>query len=194
MNHQAVVFFVALGIFFAALISVAIYVWVQHRRRRRLGYGSWEAILQRFTKVDRQNVERIALDFMSEADPNVTAQLVLTNAREELDPEEIWPLIGGLEGLEILQQNCAVLVDMAFHVQQWYPEALAVAEQLRQNAREIEWHVDRLKGAALTGKLASSFPDYAQRAITTYYLMTRRVLALFEQGNFPGTFDVQQAL
>ena len=74
------------------------------------------------------------------------------------------------------------------------PEALAVAEQLRLNAREIEWHVDRLKGAARTGKLEAAFPDYAQRAITTYYLMTRRVLTLFEQGDFPGLFDVQRAL
>jgi hypothetical protein len=197
MNHQSIVFFVALAVFMTALLSAGAYAWVSYRRRQTLIYGSWESILERFTKVDRESVERIALDFMSaspDPDADMPAQTALSTGDVELDPAQIWPLIGGMEGLEVLRRNCAVLVDMAFYVQQWYPEALAVAEQLRLNAREIEWHVDRLKGAAQTGKLASSFPDYAQRAVTTYYLMTRRVLTLFEQGDFPGLFDVQSAL
>ena len=100
----------------------------------------------------------------------------------------------GLKGLETLERNCAVLVDLVFYVQQWYPEALVLAEQLRKNAREIEWHVSRLKGAEKTGKLESSFADNAQRAVATYYVMTRRVLALYEQLNVPGLIELQRAL
>lgn len=198
MNHQFLVFIIALGLLLALLVAAAIYAYVHSRRRQSRIYGSWEVVFERFTKVDRDSVARIALDFISEADMDDKEYAMSPKgfepAVEELDPSQIWPLIGGMEGLEVLRRNCTVLVDMAFYVQQWYPEALAVAEQLRLNAREIEWHVDRLKGAAKTGKLESAFPDYAQRAVTTYYLMTRRVLALFEQGNFPGLFDVQRAL
>ena len=201
MNHQTVLFFTTLGLFLAALVATSVYAYVHSRRRQSRVYGNWETIFARFTEIDRTSVECIALDFLSAADTStadraesITGQDALVDPGEELDPAEIWPLIGGMEGLEILRRNCAVLVDMAFYVQQWYPEALAVAEQLRLNAREIEWHVDRLKGAARTGKLESAFPDYAQRAITTYYLMTRRVLELFEQGDFPGRFDLQRAL
>ena len=199
MNHQALVFFVALAIFLAILAGIGTYAWVHTRRRRTLGYGNWEAILERFTKVDRESVARIALDFIagpaaSDFSTSDDKQRLIEYGIEELDPSEIWPLIGGMEGLDVLRRNCMVLVDMAFYVQQWYPEALVVAEQLRLNAREIEWHVERLKGAAHTGKLEASFPDYAQRAVTAYYLMTRRVLALFEQGDFPGLPDVQRAL
>jgi hypothetical protein len=99
-----------------------------------------------------------------------------------------------LKGLEVLESNCAVLIDLAFYVQQRYPEALAVTEELRLAAREIAWHVERLRGAARTGKLESSFPMYAQRAVATYYLMTRRVLILYEQQRLPMLTDLQRAL
>lgn len=196
MNHRDLLFFIALGLFLVALLVVAGYAYLHSRRRSRRVYGDWKSLFERFTVVDRESVERIAMDFIScaGAPDDLEASVTIARNEEELDPELIWPLIGGLDGLEKMQRNCGVLVDMAFYVQQWYPEALAVAEQLRLNAREIEWHVERLKGAARTGKLEASFPDYAQRAITTYYLMTRRVLALFEQGEFPGLFDLQRAL
>jgi hypothetical protein len=103
-------------------------------------------------------------------------------------------MVGGLKGLEVLEANCAVLVDLAFYVQQWYPEALVVAEQLRLSARDIEWHVGRLKSAQQTGKLESAFTMYAQPAVATYYLMTRRVLALYEERNLAMLADLRNAL
>jgi hypothetical protein len=69
-----------------------------------------------------------------------------------------------------------------------------VAEQLRLNAREIEWHIGRLKGAAQTGNLESSFADYAQRAAVIYYLMTKHVLSLYEQARLPELAELQQAI
>ena len=72
-----------------------------------------------------------------------------------------------------------------------YPDALVIAERLRQDALELKWHLDRLKGAARTGNLEVSFPFYAQRAVVTYYLMTRRLL---EAGNFSMLADLQRAL
>ena len=86
-----------------------------------------------------------------------------------MEPEEIWRLLGGLKGLEALEKNSEMLIDLAFYVQQWYPEALAIAERLRLDARELKWHVARLKAAAQTGDLQVSFPFYAQRAVVTYY-------------------------
>jgi hypothetical protein len=39
-----------------------------------------------------------------------------------------------------------------------------------------------------------SFPFYAQRAVVTYYLMTRRLLHLYEAGNFSMLADLQRAI
>ncbi len=90
--------------------------------------------------------------------------------------------------------NSEVLIALAFYVQQWFPEALPIAERLRLDARELKWHVARLRGAAQKGNLQISFPFYAQRAVATYYLMTRRVLDLYEAANFSMLADLQRAL
>jgi hypothetical protein len=111
-----------------------------------------------------------------------------------LDPSQLWKLIGGLEGLEVLEKNSEVLIDLAFYVQQSYPQAIVIAEQLRHDAQGLKWHVARLKGAARTGNLQTSFPFYAQRAVVAYYLMTRRVLDLYEAVNFSMLAELQRAL
>jgi hypothetical protein len=181
-------FVIVLAIFLAVLVATGAYYYSRYRSQKS-PYGNFETLLKRLSFVDRDNVALIARDLVDESGQRRTDEDDL-----DLDPSQIWPLIGGLKGLEALERNCAVLVDLVFYVQQWYPEALVLAEQLRLNAREIEWHVSRLKGAAKTGKLETSFADNAQRAVATYYLMTRRVLALYEQLNLPGLTELQRAL
>lgn len=51
-----------------------------------------------------------------------------------------------------------------------------------------------LKGAAQTGNLQSAFADYAQRAVVTYYLMTRHVLDLYRLADLPGLAELQRAI
>jgi hypothetical protein len=182
-------FLIALGIFVAALLTTGAYYYLRSRRRKKYPYGKWEDILKRLTIVDRDSIEMIARDFVDE-----TGQQRTDESDTDLDPSEIWDLIGGMKGLRELEQNCAVLVDLVFYVQQWYPEALVITEQMRQYAREVEWHISQLKAAEKTGKLNDWFADYAQRAVAKYYIMTRQVLTLYEQGNFPGVMELQRAL
>ena len=186
---RSLYFLIVLAAFLVVLLTSAAYYYARLRRNQKFPYGNFETLLRRLSVVDRDSVALIARDFIDESGHRRTDEDDL-----DLDPSQIWPLIGGLRGLETLEKNCAVLVDLVFYVQQWYPEALALTEQLRLNAKEIEWHIDRLKAAAETGKLESSFADNAQRVVTTYYLMTRRVLALYEQLNVPGLIDLQRAL
>jgi hypothetical protein len=54
--------------------------------------------------------------------------------------------------------------------------------------------VGRLKSAQQTGKLESAFTMYAQPAVATYYLMTRQVLALYEEGNLAMLSELRNAL
>ena len=186
MNAHSVYFLVTAAIFLAVLIAIA---GRNYYRVRGSPQESWESLMRRLISVDRANVARIALDLLEES-----AQSVKEDPGTAVEPSDIFQLIGGLKGLEVLEKNSQVLIEMASYLQRSYPEALIIAEQLRQNAREIESHVGRLRGAAQNGHLEVNFPFYGQRAIATYYLMTRQLLNLYEQGNVPMLADLQKAL
>ncbi len=186
MNTHNLYFVAAIGIFVSALVLVAGYYYF---RSRRSSPESWEELFAKLTWIDRNNIAEVALDLVDES-----GQRKLVDDAGSMEPTQLWKLIGGLEGLEVLEKNSDVLIDLAFYVQRWYPEALAIAERLRLDARELKWHVARLKGAAQNGNLQVSFPFYAQRAVVSYYLMTRRLLSLYEAGNFSMLAELQRAL
>lgn len=180
-------YFVVLAALLLAALGVILLRY--YLRARRSAESTWEDILKRLTRIDRDNIAIIALDVIEESgEPRPQEESFA------LDPSRIWTLLGGLEGLQVIEHNCQVLVELASYIQEWHPEALVVAEQLRLSAREIEWHVGRLKGAAETGNLQSSFAAYAQRATVTYYLMTKHVLELYSQVGFPRLADLQEAI
>jgi hypothetical protein len=157
--------------------------------RRQPSQVGWKDLFQNLTTIDRSNIAKVALELVDESGKPREASYTAS-----LEPSRLWRLIGGLQGLEILETNSEVLIDLAFFVQQWYPEALVIVERLRLDNRELKWLVARLKGAERMGNLKISFPHYAQRAVAVYYRMTRRVLCLYEMGNFSMLSDLQETL
>jgi hypothetical protein len=186
VNPHNLHFVVAIGVFLSVLLSIA---GSYYFRSRQSAAASWEHLFASLTWIDRNNIAQVALDLVDESGRPKQSDEAAT-----LEPAQLWQLVGGLEGLKVLERNSEVLIELAFFVQRWYPEALAVAERLRLDARELKWHVARLRGAAQKGNLQISFPFYAQRAVVTYYLMTRRLLSLYEAGNFPMLGALQRAL
>ena len=186
MNTPDLHFVTAIGIFVTALVLIAGYYYF---RRRWSSPASWEDLLAKLTWIDRNKIAEVALDLVDES-----GQPKMADDAGNLDPSQVWKLTGGLKGLEVLERNSEILIDLAFYLQQFYPEALVIAERLRLDARELKWHVERLKGAAQKGNLQVSFPFYGQRAVVSYYRMTRRVLSLYEAGNFSMLADLQKAL
>lgn len=180
-------YFVLFAVLLLAGLTAALLHY--HLRSRRSAGATWEDLLHRLVWIDRDAITTIALDAVSEEGGSRPQGDCFA-----LDPSVIWNLLGGLQGLEVIERNCEVLVELATYLQRWYPEALIAAEQLRLNAREIEWHVGRLKGAAQTGNLEASFAAYAQRAVVIYYVMTRHVLTLYGHANFPKIAELQQAI
>jgi hypothetical protein len=179
-------FLAAIAIFFSILIVIAgYYYW----RSRRSSPAHFEDLFAQLKSIDRNHIAQVALDLV---DPSGRPKV--DEEAATFEPSQLWNLIGGLDGLEILERNSEVLIALAFYVQQWYPEAVPVAERLRLDARELKFHVGRLRGAAQQGNLQISFPFYAQRAVTTYYRMTRSVLELYETANVPMVADLQRAL
>ena len=186
MNTNNFQLVTAIGLFVIILVLIAGYYYFQCRRSSP---ASWEELLAKLTRIDRNKIAEVALDLVDESGQPKTGEEAGC-----LDPSQVWKLTGGLKGLEVLERNSDVLIDLAFYVQQWYPEAVVIAERLRLDARELKWHVERLRGAAQGGNLQTSFAFYAQRAVVSYYRMTRGVLRLYEAGNFAMLADLQRAL
>ncbi|MBB6143709.1 hypothetical protein HNQ77_001658 [Silvibacterium bohemicum] len=180
-------YFVAAGV--ALLTILIVLAVVYYRRAYKASRSSWQELLDRLILINREGVKKIAMDTID----------VHGNRRDdeharELDADEIWQLIGGLEGVETLQHNSRVLVDVAAYLHTWYPEASAIAEELRLSAREIAWHVSSLQDGAKAGNLGAWFRAYAQNAAATYYLMTRQLLSLCENGDKRLLTDLQRVL
>ena len=186
MNTPSLYFLFAIGIVFSVLIFIAGY---SYWRNRRSSPASFENLFAQLKWIDRNNIAQVALDLV---DPSGLPKV--GEAAATMEPSQLWDLIGGLDGLEILERNSEILIALAFYVQQSFPEALPIAERLRLDARELKWHVARLRGAAQKGNLQISFPFYAQRAVAKYYVMTRRLLSLYEAANLSTLADLQRAL
>jgi hypothetical protein len=177
---RQLLFLLAALAFASILIGITIFYILRARRATKT---AWTTLLGRLKEIDRRKVAQVALDLLEEHP-----------VEQQLEPELIFELIDGMNGLDALEQNCDVLIDLATYVQKWYPEALELSEDLRLSAREIKWHIGRLRGASMTGHLQEQFPIYAQRAVATYYLMTRSLLVLYEGVQLPEFADLQHAL
>jgi hypothetical protein len=179
-------FLLVAGVLFAALIAVAVYYFWQ---RVQTSKRSWEQLMARLIAVDRNGIAVVALDAIEPSGRRRTDELA-----RELNSEQIWKLLGGLDGVEVLEKNSHVLIEIAVHLQRWYPEAAVTAEELRLQARELEWHVRRLRMAADKGHLEFHFASHAQNATIDYYLMTQRLLVLYHQSNLSMYADLDKAL
>ena len=169
------------------LVSILAY---RYWRRRKSPNFVWKKLLSQLWAVDRSCIEEIARDAV-----DTSGQPRTDEERMQLKAEEIARLIGGLPGLEKLEQNSVVLVDMAFYVQNWQPGALRVTGEMREDARQIEWYVEQVRTAERNGKVLDDFfANYAQEATVIYYKMIRRLLTLYEMCNLPMLTDLQRVL
>ena len=157
-------------------------------RSRNSSRSEWNTLLARLAPIDRDRLAQIAVAQEHAQEINWTEY---TEAEEQ---SKLWFREVGFQGLDDLQNNCAVMIDMAHYVQSQYPEAVVVAEQLRLTARQMEWHLDRIRLAAKAGHVEGCFAEYGNRAIGLYCDMTKTVKVLYEGLGVPERAQVQALL
>ena len=177
MNGNIASFLVLSGVLIVSILGVGGYYSWQLRKSASAG---WKELLKRLLTIDQTGVDAVALDAIEPSGNRRTDGLA-----RELEPEKIWELLGGLDGVQRLENNSRVLVDMASYLQRSYAEAAVLAEELRLQAKELEWQVGRLKMAAEQGSLEFHIGTYAQNAAIAYYLMEHRLQAFCQRANLP---------
>jgi hypothetical protein len=157
--------------------------------KRKGSSVTWEELLARLTPLGRVGIEEVATDFLVPDSRRIDPRNDLA-----LGPEDIWDLIGGVEGIEAMERNAKVLIGLAGYLQRWNAEAVTVAEQLRLDVIEISRQLRLLKKLLKKGRSEPRVPVYMQRATAAYYLMTRRLMALCEASQSGLLPSLQQAL
>ena len=174
------------GAFFVTLLIVG----VRYLRRILISRNKeWPELLRDLQAIDKRGFEAVVFDAITpsgEERKDVEAK--------ELDVDQIWDFLGGMDGLARIEHNSRVLIDMASYLRRWYPEALATAEHLRLQARELEWNIGRMKLAEKNQGLRFYFASYGQNTAVLYYQMCQRLLAVYEESAAPMFAELRTVL
>ena len=166
--------YIFLGFVVCSLIVAALR---SQRSSLKLTQRNWNDLIAEIEHVDSRGVTCVAIDYL---DPR--------KGQIDLEPEAIWNLLGGDEGLRRMRDNANRLVTLAAFAQQWnLDESVIVAERMRRDGLRLRRAVRRIQlGMAsqfITGKHWVEVPFQLQEAASAYYLMRQRLLALYESSH-----------
>ena len=130
----------------------------------------WDELLQMLQPVHFRGLELVALDHI---DPQ--------GNQLKIEPGDMWALLGGPEGLRRMRKNTDVMIALAAYASRWnMVEASIVAERMRQDAIMLKRALFRVRVDAALHRRPVLFPFYLHQAASSYYLMLRRLLCLYE--------------
>lgn len=171
---------------FLLVVGIAV---IYGMRLRRLRKATWEGLMRRIVPVDRRAIERVAFQTI---DPS--GQPRSDEERRELGRKEIWALLDGMDGIRRMESNSRVLIEIAGYLERWHPEAAGPAEELRLEAKKLDWHISRLRAAEKNQCLEAHFHFYGRSAAVSYYLMLEQLLGLYQRTQSALFGELQKAL
>jgi len=161
-------------VFIAFSVILALGIVIVHLKARRLSGQDWETLVAQIQPVPFEGLEKVALDHLQPQGSQLLIQ-----------PEELWQLVGGFEGLSKMRQNADLIIQLAAHVHRWnFDEAIVVAERIRQDTVLLKRALFRIHIQMLFSMRKLHVPFQVHQAASAYYLMTRRVLALYQTNQF----------
>ena len=134
----------------------------------------WHELVAGLRRMDFAGVSEVALDYLTPSRGQI-----------DLEPQRIWELLGGYEGLKRMRENAEFMLALAAFAQRWnFAEATIVTERMRHDAVLLRRAVRRvelgMRIGRLLGHLRLTLPLHMQEASASYYLMRQRLLALYE--------------
>lgn len=173
-----------------AVFAVLIVVGFKYTRKlRRSSRRTWEELMSQLVRIDRQAIETVVLDAVE-----TSGERRFDEHRRELGRKEIWDLLGGMDGIRRMENNSRVLIEMAAYIERWHPEAADTAEEIRLEARNLDWQTRWLREAEKNNCLELHFHSYGQNAAISYYSMVKKTLALFQHSEASLLGDLQRSL
>jgi hypothetical protein len=139
----------------------------------KLAKCTWDELLAQIKPVEPDGVMTVALN-----------HLMPTKDQLRLEPEAVWNLLGGLDGLARMRENARVLIALAAYVERWnFDEGVIIAERMRRDGLQLRRAVFFVTIETLLGMRGVRIPFYLFEAASSYYLMKQRLLALYEMNH-----------
>lgn len=149
----------------ASLLVLALFL--EELRKFQLSRKTWSELLSEVSTVNIEGITLAALE---------------CDSHEAFQPDDVWTMIGGWNGLKRMQANAHLLIALASHATHWNSEAcVEVAEQMRGDARAIHKAVRRIRWQRLFGKRTSLFSSDTLGTVCAYYRMSECLMTLFER-------------
>jgi hypothetical protein len=137
---------------------------------RRLAQCTWQELVAQLHPIESKGLMTVALN-----------HLVPQKDSLELEPAEMWSLMGGLEGVQRMRENGRILIALASYVERWnFDEGIIIAERMRHDGLQLRRAVTRIMLATFFGKQQMRIPFYLHEVASSYYLMRQRLLVLYE--------------
>ena len=158
---------VLLGLFVCALVVGFLH---SHAAARRISTRTWESLLLSIEPISRDAVANVAAPYLNPSANQLGAE-----------PQDMWISLGGMAGLARMRKNADVLIALAAFAERWNTtEGIIVVERMRRDAELLKKAVFQIRLQSLPGMRGLRIPFYLHEAAAGYYLMTQRLLALYE--------------
>jgi hypothetical protein len=155
------------------LLAVIALIYA-HTRSHKLLSKDWQTLVTSIEPMHMRGLEMVALDHLEPKKNQL-----------QLEPDEIWGLVGGKEGLRRMDHNADLMIALAAYVRNWnHDQAIIVAERIRQDSIQLKRALRRIRWSAYLRRSQLRVPFYVHQAAASYYLMTRRLLALYETSQY----------
>jgi hypothetical protein len=173
----------------AVAATLIVSMALSHYRTARTASLDWKELVAQLQPVYLKGLELVARDFL-EPSPN---QL-------KVQPDQLWELVGGWEGLKRMRQNAEIMLLLAACTQRWnFDEGVIVTERMRRDAQRLRRGVGHLELylaprliQILPKRLRFCQPFEVHEVASAYYLMRQRLLALY-QTSHAGLYPVLAA-
>ncbi len=144
----------------------------------RLSRMSWEELCEKLERTETSGITAVAREYLNP-----------TGCQLGAEPNELWDLIGGAEGLARMQTNAEVLIALAAHASGWnFEESVIVAERMRRDGVALKRAARGITLSLTLGYGRSRGAFHIHEAASAYHLMRNRLLALYETshaGRYP---------
>ncbi len=161
-----------LPIFLIALLAIALvisYVYFGRQASRQAGQD-WATLIARLRPMPGRGVDAVADTYLH---PRLN--------QIELEPETIYQLLGGVEGMRTMHQNAQIMLELAGYATRWNQvEATIVSEMIRRDARRLRHALLMVRVDMLWQNFTLRTPFRMQEAAAAYQLMSYRLCALYE--------------